>query len=128
VTTETDAEQVVRLETIACGAAAERFNEELEKVLANIADINTDPEKSRAITLTITFQPNKMREQATVVVASVAKLAPVKPADSVVYFGKNRGRRIAVEFDPRQGSFFDQKRPTVVPLRGDIAEEGGKDS
>lgn len=120
-----DAEEFrIRLDTIAGGAAMDRFDEELSKVLANIADPNTNPEKLRSITIKITMRPNKVRDAGEVVVSSEAKLAPVKPADATVFFGKVGGRRVAVAWDPRQGGLFDAPRPTIVPLRGDAAKEG----
>jgi hypothetical protein len=36
-----------------------------------------------------------------------------------------RGKRVAVEYDPKQEHLFDKPRPTVVPLRGDNPQEGG---
>lgn len=87
-----DAEEFrIRLDTIAGGAAMDRFDEELSKVLGNIADPNTNPEKIRSITIKITMRPNKVRDAGEVVVSSEAKLAPVKPADATVFFGKVGG-------------------------------------
>lgn len=121
-------ERAVRIETIANGGAAERFDYELGRVLANIDDPNTDPERARSITVTVTFRPRKDRSAAAIVVASAAKLAPVKPVDAEVYLGKRNGKRLAVEFDPRQGDFFDDNRPKLVtPLRGDTAAKGGSE-
>ncbi len=112
-----DGSVVVSLPTIAGGAAVELFDEELRKVLANISDVNTDPRKARTITLRVKFVPNDTRDLASVVVASEVKLAPVKPAGVVVYFGKLGGRAVAVETDPRQAGLFDAPREgNVVPL------------
>lgn len=116
----------VTLETIGGGAARERFAEEWDKVLENIADPNTDPEKKRTITIEVTVFPNKARDAADVTIASSRKLAPVTPADATVFFGKVNGRRVAVEHDPKQGNLFDDesapKGPKAVPLRATAGE------
>jgi len=114
-----EADELVRLDTIACGAAVELFDMELQKILANIADPNTDPEKVRSITIKVSIFPNKARDSAEVVVGSGSKIVPVQPAAAVVFFGKKEGRRVAVEHDPRQTGLFDSSnKPTLVPLRG----------
>ena len=43
----------LNLAEMANGAFMEQFNIELKKVLANIADPNTDPKKARKITLVV---------------------------------------------------------------------------
>lgn len=114
---ETPVDEIVRLDTIGCGAALELFDIELGRVLENIADVNTEAEAKRTITLTVKIKPNKMREAGEIEIACESKLAPARPADAVLFFGKRGGRRIAVEHDPRQMGMFDKHdRPTVVPM------------
>lgn len=121
-----ESERIVTLATIAGGAAHDRFEEALVAVLANIADPNTEPEKTRKIVLTVAMRPNKNRDACEVIVSSEAKLAPVKPADSTLFIGKHAGRRVAFEYDPKQAGLFDQPRPKVVDIRtGDAASEEG---
>jgi hypothetical protein len=103
----------VRLETIGGGALSELFTVELARILANIADPNTDTSK-RAITLTVTFAPNRDRDAADVSLTCVSKLAGVMNVETKVFMGKQHGKWIAVEHDPRQSNLFDQEGPTAV--------------
>ena len=47
------------LATLCGGAVQERVDRALERVAKNILDPNTDPKKSRSITLKITLKPDK---------------------------------------------------------------------
>lgn len=113
-----EAEKVVTLSTIAGGAAVERFEEELNKVLRNIEDPNTDPEKKRSIVLKFDLFPSKLRDNFQVIVSSESKVAPVTPADATCFIIKQAGRRVAVAYDPQQGRLF-KEQPTgpqgIVP-------------
>jgi hypothetical protein len=102
--------QMVALDTIAGGALPELFAEELGRVLANIADPNTDT-TARAITITIAFKPNRDRDAADVTVTCASKLAGTLHVETKVFMGKQHGKWIAVENDPRQSNLFDQERP-----------------
>jgi hypothetical protein len=55
-------EQIVDLNTFADGAVAERFNLELQKVLENFADLNTDPTAKRKINLVVTLSGDDARD------------------------------------------------------------------
>ena len=46
---------MIDLSGLADGAVSERFQLELQRVLENIADPNTDPKKARTLTLTLTL-------------------------------------------------------------------------
>lgn len=105
--------QPVTLETLGGGALAELFAEELTRVLANIADPNTDTSK-RVITVSVSFKPNRDRDAADVSLACSSKLAGVLTVDTKVFMGKQHGKWIAVESDPRQSNLFDEPRPTPV--------------
>jgi hypothetical protein len=110
-------EEPVRLETIAAGSASELFDISLEKVLANIADPNTEAESKRTITVKVVFRPTKMRESAEVTVEVTEKLAPLKPQDALLFVGRSRGRHVAVEHDPRQTRMFnDEEKPGLVSV------------
>lgn len=45
--------EITNLSEMSNGAVNERFNYELQKVVENICDPNTDPKKKRKITLTM---------------------------------------------------------------------------
>ncbi|EGQ3138957.1 TPA: hypothetical protein K8036_001689 [Staphylococcus pseudintermedius] len=52
----------VKLSELGEGALQELFESELEKVIENINDINTDPTKKRKITMTIDIKSDEYRE------------------------------------------------------------------
>jgi len=86
----------------------EQFGIELAKILANIADTNTDPKKPRKITLTAIIKANEDREIATFEVQSKATLVPVRPISTTIIIdrnsdGKGSGGRVKVR---NQGSDF----------------------
>jgi len=100
---------VVTLATLADGAASELFQSELERVLRNIQDPNTDAKQKRTITLTVTFAPDEEREIGAVSVKAAAKLAGLKGAKTHVYFGRHQGQLVATEYNPKQAGLFDEK-------------------
>lgn len=103
-------EQKVSLETIGGKAAGELFDAELNRVLQNIADPNTDSKSKRVITLTFTFKPGKERNTAKVETKCRATLAGINTVESDLFIGMSKGKLIAVENDPRQGQLFDQQK------------------
>ncbi|MDP3720805.1 MAG: hypothetical protein Q8T13_23835 [Acidobacteriota bacterium] len=110
-----NAVRAVTLDTIAGGAVVELFGAELKRVVENIADINTDPEQKRTITISIEFKPEGVkRDNADVKVKCTSKLAGILTVNTQVFMGMHAGKLIAVENDPRQGGLFDE--PEVKPL------------
>lgn len=71
--------EVVSLDTLAGGAAVERFNYELQKALDNIGDVNTRAETTRSVSLTIKIKPNEERSGASVSIEIKSSLAHIKP-------------------------------------------------
>ena len=109
--------QPMTLDTLAGGAAAELFTEELARVLANLADPNMST-AARTITLTVSFKPNRERDAADLSIVCTSKLAGILPVDTKVFIGKQHGKWIAVEHDPKQVGLFDQEGqgPKAVPF------------
>src|ERR1044071_3345092 len=104
----------VTLDSLAGGALPELFAEELARVLANLADPNMSAATSRAITITVTFKPNRDRDAADVSLSCSSKLAGTLGVDTKVFLGKQHGKWIAVESDPRQSGLFDADGPRAV--------------
>jgi hypothetical protein len=104
-------QEVVTLTTLAGGAAVELFQNELDRVLRNIADPNTDAKGVRKIQLTIAIKPNEDRDMGAVTISATSKMASVKPAPTVIYMGEHRGQPVAVETNPKQISMFQEKAP-----------------
>lgn len=97
----------VTLDTIGGGALNELFSAELSRVLSNITDPNTDTGTKRAITITVKFKPNRDRDVADVELTCTSKLAGIMTVSTQLFVGKQGGRLIAVESDPRQSRLFD---------------------
>lgn len=67
---------MINIPNLANGAVAERINEEMQKVLDNIADPNTDPTKARKLTITVTVKADEERDVAHATVQAKATLVP----------------------------------------------------
>lgn len=96
------------LENLGKGVVHEKFTFELEKIMNNINDPNTDPEKLRKIEFIIKFKPSTDRGLIKIEVQSKATLAPDSPSEHHVFSGKdNRGKHIALVDDPKQLTLDD---------------------
>jgi hypothetical protein len=74
----------IDLNSFANGALAERANEELQKILENIADPNTDAKKKRKLTLTITLAADNKRDVIMTNVIAKSTLAPAEPIEAKI--------------------------------------------
>lgn len=101
----------VTLDTIGGGALQELFSAELDRILSNITDPNTDTGTKRVMTLTVKFKPNRDRDVADVELTCSSKLAGIMTVQTQLFMGKHKGKLIAVESDPRQSNLFDRERP-----------------
>ena len=98
----------VTLENVGNGAAIDFFNEELKKVLENIADENTQPDAVRKITLDFKIKPSKDRSGCIVQVSSSCKLPSVKPHDGFMLLGYDGEKVTAHTHDTKQLGLFDE--------------------
>ena len=99
-------DEPITLTNLGGGAAVEKFDEELQRVLDNIVDPNTQAESVRSITLKVTIKPDNTRQVGTVLISSVAKLAPDKEYETTCALGAVNGKGVARELR-EQGSLFD---------------------
>lgn len=74
--------KIIDLNTFADGALAERANVELQKILENIADPNTDAKQKRKLTLTITLAADDKRDVVLSTVVAKSTLAPAKQIEA----------------------------------------------
>jgi hypothetical protein len=112
--------KIVDLNSLANGAVAERFNQELQKVLDNIVDPNTDPKKARSVTLTVSIASNENRELANVSVKAVSKLAPAKNIETQIIMDyDNTGKVTGAEL--KSGI----KGQTFLDQDGDVSDDKG---
>jgi hypothetical protein len=107
----------ISLETIANGAAVERFNEALKSVLTNIHDINTPATEVRELHLVFKFKPNVARELAAVTITPKLKLATMSPYETQVFISEQEGEIRGFEMNPNQLQMFDDndtKKPEPI--------------
>ena len=96
----------LNLLNIGKGALPELFQREIDTVLANIADVNTEQDQDRKITMEVVFTPFKDRDGAQIGITFKTKLAGVKGVASTVFINKHEGRLVAVPEDQMQRSMF----------------------
>lgn len=89
------------LATLAGGAAVEKFDAELERVLQNISDINTTG-GDRSITLAVKIKPDKERSFCRISVHVSSRLQPEEPFGTQMFLGREGGRTVAFEHNPEQ--------------------------
>lgn len=98
------------LDNIGEGVAGELFQRELDKVLDNILDINTDPKKVRSITLKITIRPNEDRNLGNIYVEAASNIVPNNGYASQVFMGRDKGQPVCIEHKkPKQLALFDEQ-------------------
>ena len=103
------------LATICNGTAVERFDYELQKVLENINDPNTEAEAVREITLKIKIKPDEAREMLKTEMSVSSKPAGLSPVTAIGMMGKDiHGKAEAHEYPrPKQQEieFGDKVKP-----------------
>lgn len=104
-------DEIVQLDlsNICNGALPEVFERDLQKVLENIADPNTDVDKSRIITIELNFTPFVDRSGAVVTLKTKTKLPGIPTQTSTVFIGKHQGKTVAVPKDARQQQLFGKQ-------------------
>lgn len=112
---------IVDLNSFADGAVAERFNLELQRVLENFADLNTDPKAKRKINLVVTMVGDEARDVILANVEAKTSLAPAKKLEA----------KILMDFDEK-GKVTGQelksgiKGQTYIDVEtGEIQEDNG---
>jgi len=113
----------VTLDTIGGGALTELFQAELARILSNITDPNTDTNTKRVMTITVKFKPNRDRDVADVDIACHSKLAGIMTVSTQLFVGKQHGKLIAVENDPRQSGLFEPEKSPLSAVTAISAKE-----
>lgn len=90
---------IVNLNTFAGGSLAVKLNEELQSIIDNIADPNTDAAKVRKLTLTISIKPSVKRSTAQVQIQAKSALAPAIASETTIVIDKDikTGKIVAAE-------------------------------
>ncbi|EOP80899.1 hypothetical protein BTT_06820 [Bacillus thuringiensis serovar morrisoni str. 4AA1] len=114
-------EVMIDLNTFADGALAERFHQEFERVMENMADLNTDPKKARKIVLTLSFAGDKKRDVWNCQVQATSKLAPTEAVESKILLDMDQnGNLVGQELASGiQGQFY-------MDLQGDVKTDIGQ--
>lgn len=85
---------ILNLSRFQRGAAMDMFDEELQKVLANINDENTKPDAVRSITIKLAIKPDKTRRTAETTLEVKSTLAAIKPSESFLFFDRDKNGNI----------------------------------
>lgn len=111
---------IVSLENLGRGAAVELFDDGLQKVLANINDLNTSAKTTRQVTLKVTIKPSENRDIAEVAIECVPKLAPVAPVGTRIAIGKTLSGKVeAREWNnPQADMFVGNEQSKVYKIGG----------
>lgn len=106
----------ISFENVNDGAMTEGFGIELQKALANIADINTPATATRVVTLQLVLKPHSDRTVIETEFKCSSKLADIETHKSKIYIGSTEdGSPIAFDADPRQMIMFSPPKPKEAP-------------
>lgn len=127
------AREKMTLATICDGAVQERIERALEKISENILDPNTEPDKKRSLTVTLTMKPNKDDREDIMVEATVnMKLAADAGIKTQFYLNKNLESGAINIMECARGQIkgqlsFKDLEPPLNEQRSVTAEELGCD-
>jgi len=109
------------LANLGAGAAIERFDDELQAVLNNIADPNAAEKAAREVVLKVKIKPED-RNYAKIEIVCASKLAPAESYATNIYIGADvRGRAEAFEHNPEQLKFdFERRQQEKADSRQNI--------
>lgn len=108
-------EEELSLQNLGDGAAIEMFNEELQSVLNNIVDPNTNPKQSREVILKVKITPDEDRQIGTVSVQCKPNLAPAREFLTTCIIGRLGKKGEAREIKAAQTTIFDDQGK-VTPI------------
>lgn len=104
---------LITLGNICGGAVEELFQRELEEVLKNIGDVNTDPEAKRKITMEFTLKPFEDRSGAQIWFAVKSKVMPAVAAAGTMFLQRRGTSMVAIPHDPQQAKLFRESDKSV---------------
>ncbi len=115
----------LKSETLCGGAVLEALDIEVQKVLENIADPNTEAKKVREISLKIQVKPNEQRNMADVMVKTDCKLAPAAPIETSIIMERKGNKVVGAELwsgeTPGQGTLPGIDMHNVTAIRKEAA-------
>ena len=112
-------EESLTLANFGEGAVNEIFDRELQRVLKDIMDPNTEATAQREVTLKIVIKPDEERDLGVVGVKASSRLAGSRAFISKLAFGHAKSGKVeARECFSGQRSLFDEDDKKVVPITG----------
>lgn len=111
----------IDLSTIADGAVQERFEDAFNKVLDNIHDLNTDPKKTRKLTLEVKISSEENRELLFMDVSAKTSLqsrTPIAVTMMTGMDGKGNPEAKELKSGAKDQTYFDET--------GTVREDDGK--
>jgi len=88
---------IMSIDGLAGGAAAEKLNIELRKLAENVLDPNTKADAVRTITMTIKIKPNEQRQVGDSEISVKSSLAPSKGIPSTFVFDFDKEGKAAIK-------------------------------
>jgi hypothetical protein len=82
-------EERLTISNLQNGAVVERADWELQKILKNIADPNTDPLKKRELTIKLSIKPDETRKISDIEITCSSKVAPAKPIKTRMFMSED---------------------------------------
>lgn len=117
-------ENIIDLNKFAGGALAEKVNTELQSILENISDPNTEAKKARKLTLTISLKPTMNRTGAQVNIQTKSTLVPVIPTETSIVIDKDikTGKVLAAEIGNQIVGQMELEVEEELPQRPDVID------
>lgn len=111
-------EESLNLNNLGNGAAAELFEKELDRVLKDILDPNTEATAQREISLKVAFKPDDDRDLGATGIKVTSKLAGSRVFVTKVAFGRDKSGKVEARevFSGQQTLFGEEGEKKVVPI------------
>lgn len=112
------ADEPLSLINIGNGAAVQLVEKELERVIKDILDLNTEAKATREVNLKIIFKPDENREIITTGIKATSKLAGSRIFGTSVTCGQSGNRVEARELFSGQRPLFgeEEENGKVIPM------------
>lgn len=108
--------QIRNLDELMDGALTERFNYEMDRVLQNVFDPNTNAKQKRQIQIVIDITANERRDAAEFKIDVKSKLAPPVPVSQTVFLAMDdQGNVTATEITNQVPGQVSMEGETVLP-------------
>lgn len=115
---------LIDLNTLANGALLEKANKEMQSIVDNVSDPNTNPTAKRELTIKIVFSPNEERDILQTEVSVKSKLSPQKGVSTKFLVGETSTGHTAGEMKSNiPGQFFIDTDGEVKDDHGTTVDE-----